>query len=350
MYLYIAIFVVLVGLLSIIDFFSIKTFKIGTSFTQIYHKESKILHYQFEELMGCLNIEPLFNCMRKDYEIFKTKYSKLYYIKHPFNLSFYDNMKLNKEIIIQPHSFNSYTNVIIIIPISPTQLLPRIAIRSTYATIHMYKNYIYKYIFVMGMPDSCDNNSNKCYSLKYLEDENNMFSDILVFNYTNSYKLITLQLLLTYKYILETYKNVKFVARANSDMFIKSDLLGKLISKYRNYDLIAYKVLYKKKLIYPCGAFYVLSKNIVKLFVDKYRYVKPIHDIEDVYYGEIMRKYNINNVKWINDEYIYICISNDNSHLIYLKQSLISIHEITSSIIIYLWKHFYEKKFHYFIS
>lgn len=349
MYIYCVIFVILIILLSVIDIYSYNTFKILKSFKQFYYKEEKLLHYEFEELMGCLNIEPLFNCMRKDKEIFKTKYSKAYYIKHPFNLSFYDNLKLNNEIIIQPKRTGLFSNVIIVIPISPTQLQPRIAIRNTYSTIRNYSNYNYKYLFVMAKPDSCDKNDN-CLYLKYLEDENNMFGDILVFNYTNSYKLITLQLLLTYKYILETYTNVKFVARANSDMFIKSDLLGKLISKYKTYDVIGYKVLYKNKLIYPCGAFYVFSKNTIKLFVENYKYVKPIHDIEDVYYGEIMIHYNITNVKWINNEDVYICISRTNIHKIYLKKSFISIHEITSSVIIYLWKHFYEKNFHSFIS
>lgn len=346
MYLFSIIFLVFIILLNAVDLYICNSYIIQNSFIQIYSKEKKLLQYQFEELMGCLNIDTFYNCLRKDKEIFKTKYSKTYYTNHPFNLSFYDNIKLNNEIIIQPKIVSAITNVFVVIPISPTQLQPRIAIRNTYSKILNYKNYIYKYIFVMGKPDSCDKNYN-CYYLKYLEEENNMFSDILVFNYTNSYKLITLQLLLTYKYILETYRNVKFVARANSDMFIKSDLMGKLISKYKTYDIVGYK-LYEKKLIYPCGAFYVFSRDTIKRIVDNYEYVKPMHDIEDIYYGQIMKQYNITNVKWINNEDAYICISRYNLHKIYVKKSFISIHDITSSGIIYLWKHFYEKKFHYF--
>lgn len=69
MYIYCVIFVILIILLSVIDIYSYNTFKILKSFKQFYYKEEMLLHYEFEELMGCLNIEPLFNCMRKDKEI-----------------------------------------------------------------------------------------------------------------------------------------------------------------------------------------------------------------------------------------------------------------------------------------
>lgn len=319
------------------------------TFLQLYFKEERILNSQFDELMGCMNIKPLFNCMKKDKEIYKTKYSKEYYIKHPFNLSFYNNIELNYEILIRPKKIYSFTNIVIVIPISPTQILPRIAIRQTYSKIKKYNEYRYKYIFVMGKPDLSDDNKMNgynSYSFNYLVDENSIFDDILVFNYTNSYKLITLQLLLCYKYILENYRNIEYVVRANSDMFIKSDLLGKLISKYKSYDVIGYKVLYKETLIYPCGAFYIFSKRLISIFIDKYKYVTPMHDIEDVYYGEIMKKYNVTNIKWTNNEDVYISLWQYNFKNIYLKKSLVAIHELPSSVIIYLWKHFYEKRFH----
>lgn len=312
------------------------------SFMMLYEKEKKQLQTQYEELIGCMNIKPFINCMKKDADIYTTKYSKKYYRKNKFEESFYNQLNLSHSVLLSPHHLDIQTNVIIIIPISPSQIKPRIAIRSTYGKINHQSNYNFKYLFFMGIANE--------YPFQFLIEENEIFNDLVVFNFTNSYKHITLQLLLSYKFIVDNYPEAVYIVRANSDLYLKTDRISTILSNYHS-DIIGYRLkasesdmkMYengniKEKVEYPCGAFYIFSKRFIQLIVNNYMNVLPVHSIEDLYYGQVIYSLNERNITWFNNYSYYIHVTMFNQFKIYKESNITAIHGVSSSGIIYLWK------------
>lgn len=313
----------------------------GHSFEILYEKEKKELLAQYEELEGCMNSKPFINCMHQDINTYNTKYSKQFYNNNKFDESFYTQLNLNHSVLISPFKSDLQPNVIIIIPISPSQIKPRIVIRNTYGRINIQSNYIYKVLFFMGIAEE--------YPYQYLIEESDKFNDLVVFNFTNSYKHITLQLLLSYKFILDNYPKIIYVVRANSDLYLKTERISTILSNYKS-DIIGYKLIASKSdmrmyengniktnVEYPCGAFYIFSRRFIELIINNYRNIQPIHSIEDLYYGQIIYLLNVNNISWFNNYTYYIHVNVFNQVKIYKENNLTAIHPISSSGILYLW-------------
>lgn len=283
----------------------------------------KLMSYNFSL---CIAKDTFFNCMKTNNEKYPTKHDKLYYKTHYFNKSVYDNFHTNYNVILFP-TISTDIHIIVGIPIAPSELISRIAIRQTWGKIKVTKNKKKLcYLFIMSKPDNS-------YPFDYLIEESYMYKDILLFDFINSYKHITLLMIMSYKWIINNCSNISFFVRSNSDALLFPSRLDKLLNY--NSDIIAYKTSCNKT-VYPSGSFYIFSMKFAQQIVKLSEIVRPIHPTEDIYYGQIMKYLNIKNITWFGLD-VYLPFSYHRKTNICIKStSLVSIHPVTSSALYYL--------------
>lgn len=295
------------------------------SFILVYKRSENTLKIMSKNFSKCIIRNTIYNCMEKNKEIYPTLHSKEYYKSHYFNKSIYENFHTNYNVLITPH-ININIKIVVGIPVGPSELISRIAIRKSWGRHKMtINNKEIFYLFIMSKPD---NN----YPFQYLVEESHKYNDMLLFDFINSYKHITLLMIMSYKWIKENCRNISIFIRSNSDVLLFPLKLHKLIDI--KSDIIAYKTSYNN-ITYPSGSFYIFSMRFAYQIVVLSKTVRPIHHTEDVYYGQIMKNIKIKNITWFGLEY-YLPLSYFRKKKINIKNtSLISIHPITPSAFYY---------------
>lgn len=200
------------------------------------------------------------------------------------------------------------TQVIIAIPTSPSQFVERIAIRATWCNSTLTKAKKVKCVFFCATSDLSTNVD------EFLEEEAHQYHDIVQFPFRNSYLNLTRLQFSSYSWIAQHIPSVKFIIRSDSDMFVNPDLIVKKIIPYPKKDFI-YGVLidggipirhplskyyFPKWLFaedrfppYVSGCFYIWSSDVMKKVINASNIIRPIHYIDDVYYGQIFRHYKL---------------------------------------------------------
>lgn len=186
--------------------------------------------------------------------------------------------------LIEPKCDYDGIEIIVGIPCGPPQLIGRISIRETYIKENIIDGFKAKYIFLTGLAPE----PYYSYPLNYLKEESNIFNDILVFDFVNTYHNITLLMMSTYKWILDKHPNIKYFIRSNLDVLFFPRRMNGLLRENK-YDVISEISRFRNtKVYYPQGAFYVFSIKTLNFIYNQSFIHKPIHRWDDVYYGEII--------------------------------------------------------------
>lgn len=313
------------------------------SFKLLYNRTSMVLHNDYNKLIGCLNAVSTGSdreCYKTDRNVYKSYYTKHYCFKNrhkPWNKSVYTNWTLNYKVLISENNTNKeekdddnnitkqYYDLIFGTPNAPHRISSRITIRNTWGNYKYINNLTMKHLFFMGRPEN--EIYNRTIPLKYLEIENSIYKDIVLFDVINNYKYLTLNVILFYNYILKYY-NFKYFIRVDDDVSLKIKLLPNLIfNKFSQCEIIGYS---KNE---PKGPFQILQYSIVDLMNSSSYYVRPFSDAEDLYHGIVYRYHNKSHCKLTKHKeythyYYYLKIKELNS---------IAVHQIPSSVMIYYW-------------
>ena len=211
--------------------------------------------------------------------------------------------------VIEPEiSEYNNTEVIIAIPTSPSQFVERIAIRSTWCNS---TNNKYKKVKCAFFCATSDINARVD---AFLKEEAERFNDIVQFPFRNSYLNLTRLQFSSYSWIAQHIPSAKYIIRSDSDMFVNPDLIIKKLIPYPKKNFI-YGVLidggipirhplskyyFPKWLFaedrfppYVSGCFYIWSSDVLEKVINASNVIRPIHYIDDVYYGQIFRHYRL---------------------------------------------------------
>lgn len=292
-----------------------------------YLKISKSrLKISLHRFNNCINHFSITDCMKKNNEIHSfLKVTTTNFINN------FSNGIGNYNILIHP-KFITKVNNLIIVPTAPSELIARIAIRSTWKSVKQtIKGRKLDHFFYMGKPEK----SNNSYPISILLDEAKRYNDILLFDVENSYIKCTLLLLLCYKYIVDNFPYLRYLIRVNSDMILYPQKLDKMLDI--NKDVIGYKTA-QMGIEYLSGSFYILKRNYLKLVINESKNIIPISFYDDIFCGQINKKTNFSKIAFINRNNYYIPLSKKNQYLLLNKSSpVIGAHSVNSDAILFLW-------------
>lgn len=310
-----------------------------TSYSQLYSLSRELLERETSEFQNCVKWKSFKSCLNKNPDYFSDLYTRSYCLKYDCDKSFYENFHLNFSTIIRPY-IKMQPQLMVLIPIAPSELISRILIRDTLRKYYTLDVYSVSYIFVMGKPITNGNS----YPLQYIYEESKEFNDILLFDYYNSYYLITLQVLLGYKYILNYYRSVKYIIRLNTDVFIIPANIPSVLSNFYDiYGLTVNKWIDRGFPIYPQGSFCIFSTKILKIIMNNIYIAKPEY-VEDRYIGQIisiLNKTKVINILWFNESRMNLLMDYNNYKNVNVYSYTLALHPLSAGAIYSFW-HLYN--------
>ncbi|XP_067303857.1 beta-1,3-galactosyltransferase 2-like [Pseudorasbora parva] len=224
-----------------------------------------------------------------------------YYVAYPYNYTFIMNEpeKCQKE--------NAF--VVLMIPVAPSNVAARDAIRSTWGSERLVGDKIVSVLFLLGLPTSQD-------SEKLQEDllqESEKYHDILQSDFWDSYYNLTIKTMVMLEWLSAHCQNTSYAMKVDADIFLNvENLVTMLLSAPKqNYmtGLVARgawvlrnplsKWYLPKKVYAPAryppyalGLGYVFSLDLTGKIVEAAQLVKPVY-IEDVFVGLCMKHLGI---------------------------------------------------------
>lgn len=296
-------------------------------FNLLLKESKKRLIKSVNVFSSCIKNNTILNCMNRNKEIYKFK--KITFTNYIIN---YKNGLNMYNVLVTPKITVDKQNIVII-PVAPSELIARIAVRSTWYSIKKTEEgKELSYLFYIGKPEMIKNS----YPLYLLYEEAKKYNDILLFDIVNSYIKCTLLLLMCYKFVLEYFPSCKYVIRVNSDMIFYPEKLDKMI--YKEKDAIGNKNK-AMGIEYLSGAFYIVSKVYIGLLLNESKRIIPISFYDDIYSGQINKIIKFKNIAYINKYCYYLQVTNNNQYMLFDKNStIIAAHSVNSNAILYFWK------------
>ncbi|XP_006820416.1 UDP-GalNAc:beta-1,3-N-acetylgalactosaminyltransferase 1-like [Saccoglossus kowalevskii] len=222
--------------------------------------------------------------------------------EHGLNLTFLKLENKNKfsfRYIENPsHKCHGTAFLLIMTVSAPANVQARTVIRESRGKIKRISEREIGQIFVMGMPD---NNND----LGRLRSESTSYKDILLIDFTDGYRMLTLKSMIMFEWFTEYCQNVQYMVKTDDDILI---ILQNLISFLKSAPSTGFasgflrqngkawrntKVKNRASItqwpypMYPpylAGLAIVLSRDVVIRIHDISMYVKMYH-IEDVHIG-----------------------------------------------------------------
>ena len=167
----------------------------------------------------------MWNCMRNT----RTRFSKLSYLNAPIkSLPPYDKSLLPISAttsICDPSVERLRVLVIVNVPWKPDT---RMAIRETFANFSAIKHLPTKWtkMFLVGAPRNPGES-------KLLELENQRYGDIVVVNITEGYNILTLKMLIGFKFVSCFCPNAEYLTKSDDDNYIKIESLDREITVFQ---------------------------------------------------------------------------------------------------------------------
>lgn len=194
------------------------------------------------------------------------------------------------KAIIEPTKEENI-NFLVVIPVSPCQVMMRAIARHTYMKTKNVGDYKFKYIFIIGRPNT------PAYTMDLLQQESDKFRDLLVLDYYNDYRNLTIMMLSTFKYTLDNYPNIKYLIRCNGDAIFFPD---KFTDYYQtDYLFIAQRGFDpQRKLPFPDAAFFFLSKKFMSVMLEQSKIVRPLIWRDDFWFSRVLERINATGYKW----------------------------------------------------
>lgn len=163
-------------------------------------------------------------------------------------------------------------------------------------------------IFTMGKSSSSGDWSSLVYQ------ESFKYQDILLTNIIDSYLNLTIIQLQAFQWVLQNCKGMKYYIRADSDMYINMTRIKTLLHSSSN-AIQAYGYAFRKAKpfrnpthkyyipyavysdmywpTYLSGCMCIFSKSVLRKIVKGAEMIRPIHYLDDAYYGQILNYYNV---------------------------------------------------------
>ena len=151
--------------------------------------------------------------------------------------NFNSNFTLNpKYSVCEPESMRTLLLFVFVV-IAPDKFAKRMAIRTTWANKTLFKEDL-KVVFVVGISKNREINT-------LLEQEFNLYKDLIQIDYTDSYHTLTTKIILSFKWISKYCYNSKFVLRVNDDVVVNTFSLLKYLGRLKYQSNQLYGLVYE---------------------------------------------------------------------------------------------------------
>lgn len=192
---------------------------------------------------------------------------------------------------------------------APTQYVDRMAIRRTWCNTTILGLDSIQCMFFTGFSPKDDS-----FQKAFLRDEASLFNDLIQFDIIDTYLNLTALQLQAYNWTLHHFPALDYYIRVDTDMHVNIPLLlrkllfskqtkfiyGRTFVNARPYRNPLHKN-YLPAWIYPeerfppyqSGCLCIWSRDVLERVVIGSSFVRPIHYVDDVYYGQIFKHYNL---------------------------------------------------------
>ncbi|KAK8802006.1 hypothetical protein WA158_006401 [Blastocystis sp. Blastoise] len=256
-------------------------------------------------------------------------------------------------ILHNEHFCDSNPFILFIHPMSAKDLKIRQAIRKTFGSIVSVDNITIKHLFIMGQ-------SIDPYEDRFLEEEEQKYKDIVVYNFQNSFLNVTLNVLLGMKWSLQYCPHTQYFIRSDGDTWV--NILNLVRVQLPHFAIQNHKNIYagfeiqNNKPIrvpqsryyisndiysptvfppYPTGCFYIFSMDVIKLFLNASHTVKPVLYFDDVYLGLLNKQVQI---PFSSYPYSVVSFNRVPFSSSSFTDTLLAAHRYTPGDLLYIWE------------
>ena len=213
-------------------------------------------------------------------------------------------------ILINPEINNSDDIMIVIgMVTSPTQYIDRISIRQTWCNTTQLGISFLRCIFFTGMSPTASTKQQQ-----FLREEASLFNDIVQFDIVDTYLNLTAIQLQAYNWTLQHFPMLDYYMRVDTDMHVNIPFLLLHILSVKREKFIYGRTFvnahpyrdprhknYLPEWVYPddtfppyqSGCLCIWSRDVLQTVVTGSSIVRPVHYVDDVYYGQIFKYFNL---------------------------------------------------------
>ena len=257
---------------------------------------------------------------------------------------------INKPLTCSRYNKNDPTQLLLLISTTYEHKIHRNSLRQTWLTYSKKNTANVRYIFILGETEDKDLTDS-------IKEENEQNNDIIVVNFKDSYRNLTLKTLAGFHWAVKYCTSVRFVMKTDDDVYVNipglvsklkqeddSHSMGHLRTDGKPFRTAGHK-WYISHDEYPSptypgyldGLGYVLSLKLVKDILRVYPYINYTRmPFEDVYVGLCLKqagyKYNHEKFyKFIRRELVFpLCF--------YKYSNVIAVHGVPEYLLDSIWK------------
>ena len=236
------------------------------------------------------------------YNRIESKYATTKYNEEDLHLQVPDQVK----VLIETQSCRD-TQFVVGIVTAPFQFAERYAIRNSWCKESNHGVKGVRCYFYSGMTSNPNDNS-------FLQQEASIHDDIIQFDIADTYLNLTILQIESYKWVLNHCGSMKYYVRTDADMFVNLNIVvNQIISSmpssfayghvfprskpFRdpNHKYYLPRSVYSQPFFPPfiSGCMCILSRDVLQTIVEGSETVRPIHYLDDAYYGQIMDRYGV---------------------------------------------------------
>ena len=197
--------------------------------------------------------------------------------------------------------------IVVGIVTAPFQFAERYAIRNAWCNESYHGVRGVKCFFYSGLTSNPNDNA-------FLKQEASIFDDIIQFDIADTYLNLTIIQLNSYNWTLAHCPSMKYYVRTDTDVYVSLNVIANQIipslptsfayghvfrgaKPFRdpNHKYYLPPSVYSETYFPPfiSGCMCVLSRDVLQTLVEGSNYVRPIHYLDDAYYGQIMDRYGV---------------------------------------------------------
>ena len=246
------------------------------------------------------------------YNRIESKYATTKYNEEDLHLQVPDQVK----VLIETQSCRD-TQFVVGIVTAPFQFAERFAIRNSWCKESHHGVKGVRCYFYSGMTSHPSDNA-------FLQQEASLYNDIVQFDIADTYLNLTILQLQSFNWTMNHCPSMKFYVRTDADMFVNLNTVANRIipsmpssfayghvfrgaKPFRdpNHKYYLPYSVYSQPFFPPyiSGCMCILSRDVLQTIVEGSETVRPIHYLDDAYYGQIMDRYGVlivNDKKYIS--------------------------------------------------
>ena len=236
------------------------------------------------------------------YNRIESKYATTKYNEEDLHLQVPDQVK----VLIETQSCRD-TQFVVGIVTAPFQFAERFAIRNSWCKESHHGVKGVRCYFYSGMTSHPSDNA-------FLQQEASLYNDIVQFDIADTYLNLTILQLQSFNWTMNHCPSMKFYVRTDADMFVNLNTVANRIipsmpssfayghvfrgaKPFRdpNHKYYLPRSVYSQPFFPPfiSGCMCILSRDVLQTIVEGSETVRPIHYLDDAYYGQIMDRYGV---------------------------------------------------------